>query len=184
MTRRRPAAPTLARRLLAALALLGLTPPERVKDGQERTRGLLEATAEAFISMDADGLVTAWNSQAEQTFGWPAAQALGRPLAELIIPEASRAAHDRGRRRYLDTGQGPLLNRRVEVMARLFRPYDRLGAERTGVQGTGMGLALSKGLVEAMGGRLEAARVEGQGTTFTVELPVVGSLLSGAPSRS
>jgi PAS domain S-box-containing protein len=378
----------------------------RVKDGQERTRELLEATAEAFISMDSGGLVTAWNSKAEQTFGWPAAEALGRPLAELIVPESSRAAHDRGRRRWLETGQGPLLNRRVEVMARhrdgrlfpvevviwpvgsgeaavfnafahdiserrqaeealqqakqeadranrakseflssmshelrtplnailgfgqllllddlspeqsesvqhmlrggrhllelinevldisrieagslslslepvevagvvtdtvdligplaaerqirveapppggdarivladrqrlkqvllnlasnavkynrhggsihlssretgggrvaiavadtgpgipaakmdrLFRPYDRLGAEHSEVQGTGMGLALSKGLVEAMDGRLEASSVEGEGTTFTVELPTADSLVTGAPGRA
>jgi signal transduction histidine kinase len=70
-------------------------------------------------------------------------------------------------------------------MDRLFRPYDRLGAEHTEVPGTGMGLALSKGLVEAMDGRLEAASVEGEGTTFTVELPLAGSsLLSGAPGRA
>ena len=69
-------------------------------------------------------------------------------------------------------------------MDRLFRPYDRLGAEHTGVQGTGMGLALSKGLVEAMDGRLEASSVEGEGTTFTVELPLAGSLVPEAPGRS
>ena len=50
------------------------------------------------------------------------------------------------------------------------RPFDRLGAEETEVEGTGMGLALSKGLMEAMGGDLTAESVEGSGTTFTVEL--------------
>jgi signal transduction histidine kinase len=69
-------------------------------------------------------------------------------------------------------------------MARLFRPFDRLGAEQSEVQGTGMGLALSKGLVEAMDGSLTAESVEGQGTTFTVELPESShSLLSGTPGR-
>jgi signal transduction histidine kinase len=47
-----------------------------------------------------------------------------------------------------------------------------------------MGLALSKGLVEAMDGRLEASSVEGEGTTFTVELPLAGSLVPEAPGRS
>jgi len=109
--------------LLAGLFLLARALGQRalaeqqVKDGQERTRELLAATAEAFISMDAAGLVTAWNAQAEQTFGWPAAEAVGRPLAQLIVPEAARDAHDRGRRRWLETGEGPLLNRRVEVTA-------------------------------------------------------------------
>src|SRR5207247_10211303 len=43
---------------------------------------------------------------------------------------------------------------RPEMMERLFVPFERLGAEATGVEGTGLGLALSKGLIEAMGGRL------------------------------
>jgi PAS domain S-box-containing protein len=109
--------------LLAGLVLLGRTLGQRalaeqqLKDGEERTRELLAATAEAFISMDAGGLVTAWNARAAQTFGWPEAEALGRPLAELIVPAPSRQAHDQGRQRYLETGHGPLLNRRVEVTA-------------------------------------------------------------------
>jgi signal transduction histidine kinase len=60
----------------------------------------------------------------------------------------------------------------ADRMARLFQPFDRLGAEHTEVQGTGLGLALSKGLMEAMGGTLEAHSVPGEGTTFTLELPV------------
>jgi signal transduction histidine kinase len=66
----------------------------------------------------------------------------------------------------------------ADKMARLFTPFDRLGAEQSDVQGTGMGLALSKGLMEAMGGSLTAESVVG-GTTFTVELA-----LAGVPSRS
>jgi signal transduction histidine kinase len=67
-----------------------------------------------------------------------------------------------------------------DKMARLFSPFDRLGAEDTEVQGTGMGLALSKGLMEAMGGDLTAHSVEGEGTTFTVELAEA----AGVPSPS
>jgi signal transduction histidine kinase/ActR/RegA family two-component response regulator len=59
----------------------------------------------------------------------------------------------------------------ADKLARLFTPFDRLGAEQTDIQGTGMGLALSKGLMEAMDGSLTAASVEGRGTTFTIELP-------------
>jgi signal transduction histidine kinase len=65
----------------------------------------------------------------------------------------------------------------ADKMARLFTPFDRLGAERSDVQGTGMGLALSKGLMEAMGGLTAESVVAG--TTFTVELA-----LAGVPSRS
>ena len=49
-------------------------------------------------------------------------------------------------------------------------PFDRLGAEQSEVQGTGLGLALSKGLMEAMGGTLGAHSVQGEGTTFTLDL--------------
>src|SRR6202011_2393360 len=61
--------------------------------------------------------VADWNQQAEKTFGWPRGAALGRPLADLIIPEPSRAQHRVGLARYLVTGEGPILNQRVEVMA-------------------------------------------------------------------
>jgi CheY-like chemotaxis protein len=56
-------------------------------------------------------------------------------------------------------------------MGRLFIPFDRLGAEQTDVEGTGLGLALSKHLVEAMGGSLSAQSAPARGSTFTVELP-------------
>jgi signal transduction histidine kinase/ActR/RegA family two-component response regulator len=67
-----------------------------------------------------------------------------------------------------DTGPGIP----ADKLERLFMPFDRLGAEQTDVQGTGLGLALSKGLVEAMGGSLTAHSVQGQGTTFILELPL------------
>ena len=68
-----------------------------------------------------------------------------------------------------DTGPGIL----VEDMERLFTPFDRLGAERGSAEGTGLGLALSKRLVEAMGGAIGVESVVGKGTTFWVDLPLM-----------
>jgi PAS domain S-box-containing protein len=59
-----------------------------------------------------------------------------------------------------------------ESIERLFVPFDRLGSERTSIEGTGLGLSLTKGLAEAMGGTLGVASVVGQGSTFWVELPL------------
>jgi hypothetical protein len=62
-----------------------------------------------------------------------------------------------------------------EQLERLFRPFERLGAERTGVEGTGLGLALSMALTTAMGGTLSASSRLGSGSTFSLDLEAVGS---------
>ncbi|MDB6151435.1 MAG: putative two-component system sensor protein [Chthoniobacter sp.] len=66
-----------------------------------------------------------------------------------------------------DTGVGLS----AEKLTRLFQPFERLGAERTQVEGTGLGLVLAKRMVESMGGVLGTESVVGQGSTFWVELP-------------
>jgi CheY-like chemotaxis protein/anti-sigma regulatory factor (Ser/Thr protein kinase) len=60
-----------------------------------------------------------------------------------------------------------------EKMHRLFAPFDRLEAEQSGVEGTGLGLTLSKGLVEAMHGTMGVESSPGRGSTFWVELPLI-----------
>jgi PAS domain S-box-containing protein len=57
-----------------------------------------------------------------------------------------------------------------EHLDKLFAPFERLGAERTAVEGTGLGLALSEGLIEAMGGTIEVQSAVGVGTTFVLDL--------------
>ena len=65
-----------------------------------------------------------------------------------------------------DTGHGIS----PAMLARLYTPFDRLGADERGIEGTGLGLALSKRLVEAMNGSLVVESRRGVGTTFTAEL--------------
>src|SRR5688500_18529071 len=85
--------------------------------GAPLTSALFDATLDAVVIMDGQGIITAWNRQAEVVFGWPAAEAVGRRLAEVIIPERLRDAHEAGLRRYTTTGEGPLIDRRTEVPA-------------------------------------------------------------------
>jgi len=66
-----------------------------------------------------------------------------------------------------DTGAGIS----AEKLTRLFTPFDRLGAEQTGVEGTGLGLAVCQRLMQAMNGSIGVESTEGQGSTFWVELP-------------
>jgi CheY-like chemotaxis protein len=67
-----------------------------------------------------------------------------------------------------DTGAGIASDR----LDRLFVPFDRLGAETSRTPGAGLGLALTKGLVESMGGAIGVETTEGVGSTFWFELPV------------
>jgi signal transduction histidine kinase/ActR/RegA family two-component response regulator len=69
----------------------------------------------------------------------------------------------------------------AERMANLFQPFDRLGREALAVEGAGLGLALTRRLVEAMGGRLAVESVADVGSTFTVGLPSAAAEELAAP---
>lgn len=92
-----------------------------------------------------------------------------RPAGRVVV----RARHEMGaahgwlRIDVQDSGLGMS----DEQMRRLFRPFDRLGRESSGIEGTGIGLVISRKLVDLMGGRLEVASSIGLGSTFTVLLP-------------
>jgi signal transduction histidine kinase/ActR/RegA family two-component response regulator len=79
----------------------------------------------------------------------------------------------RGILRIQVTDTGPGIS--PEQFHLLFAPFERLGAEQTSVPGTGVGLALSRGLAEAMGGKLDVESTPGRGSTFWVEFPIVES---------
>lgn len=90
---------------------------EALRESRERTRLILDTAYDAFMAMDADGRITDWNKQAEATFGWTREEAIGRTLAETIIPPALRPAHWAGLAKYLAGGPGPILNRHLEMTA-------------------------------------------------------------------
>jgi PAS domain S-box-containing protein len=90
---------------------------DALRHSEERTRSILAAANDAFIGMDEQGLITDWNRTAEVTFGWSQAEAVGRSLAETIVPPGFREAHTEGLKRFLAGGEAPVLGRRIELMA-------------------------------------------------------------------
>jgi diguanylate cyclase len=88
-----------------------------LRANEERTRRILETAGDAFVAIDDAGRITAWNRQAELTFGWSADAVLGQPLEEILIPPDQREAHRRGLEHFLATGEGPVLGLRLELTA-------------------------------------------------------------------
>jgi PAS domain S-box-containing protein len=83
---------------------------------QERNRVIVDTALDAVISMDAAGIITDWNAQAVNIFGWQREEALGRRVSETVIPARAREAHERGLQHFLKTGEGGILNRRIEML--------------------------------------------------------------------
>ncbi len=84
---------------------------------EARARSIIHAALDAIVLVDAEGVVTEWNPQAEAMFGWSANEAVGRLVHDLIIPDEYKAAHIAGLRRLRDSMKSDLVGRRIEVPA-------------------------------------------------------------------
>lgn len=84
---------------------------------EDRLRATVETALDCIIVMDEAGLIVDFNPAAEACFGYAAGEVIGRSLEDVVIPPGDRDAHRRGLKRYLDTGEGPYLGKRVEVDA-------------------------------------------------------------------
>ncbi|MDP9469011.1 MAG: PAS domain S-box protein, partial [Chloroflexota bacterium] len=101
--------------------MIDITPQKQaelaLRESEEQTRLIIDSASQAYVAIDSSGTVIDWNAQAEETFGWSREEALGHVLEERIIPIAQRAAHRAGLARYLATGEGRLIGKRIEVTA-------------------------------------------------------------------
>jgi PAS domain S-box-containing protein len=95
------------------------SPPlgDELAAAEARLRGIIDSALDAIVTTDAESVITDWNRRAEEIFGWTAEEVIGRRLTETIIPPRHRRAHEEGMARYLATGAGPILNRRIEITA-------------------------------------------------------------------
>jgi len=103
-----------------------------------------------------------------------------RPGGTIDVTCSQPAGPDRLRILVTDTGPGIA----PELMSRVFTAFDRLGAETSAIEGTGIGLSLSRGLVEHMGGCMGVHSTPGLGSTFWIELAVTTAPVLGAPMRA
>jgi two-component system cell cycle sensor histidine kinase/response regulator CckA len=78
-------------------------------------RGILDTALDCIITIGADGRILEFNPAAERTFGFSRSEAIGKELAELIIPPRMREQHRRGLAHYLKTGDGPVIGKRIEI---------------------------------------------------------------------
>ncbi len=103
---------------------------DALRVSEERARRVIEGAHEAFVSIDGRGTITDWNAQAERVFGWGRDEAIGRSLAETIIPERFREPHRQGLRRFLEVGKGEMVDKLLALDA-LHRDGHELPVELT-----------------------------------------------------
>ena len=81
------------------------------------SRTFLDSALDCIVTMDASGRVQEFNPASERVFGFTRSEAVGKELAELIVPPRLRERHRRGLARYLETGEGPLIGKLIEIEA-------------------------------------------------------------------
>lgn len=90
---------------------------EELGESESKLRNIIDVALDAVVLIDDRGMVTAWNQQAKETFGFSRDEAIGKRLSELIIPKQYKAAHEKGMKKFHKTGEGPVLNNRIEITA-------------------------------------------------------------------
>jgi PAS domain S-box-containing protein len=88
-----------------------------LKLDKDKRDAILRSALDSIVSMDEEGRIVEFNLAAEQTFGYRKKDVLGKQLAEMIIPPDQREAHNNGLAQFLETGEGPFIDRHVQVTA-------------------------------------------------------------------
>ncbi len=96
----------------------------RVRESEIMLRKIIDASLDAIINIDEEGNIIAWSDQASKIFGYTREETIGKKMGEFIVPPQHREAHDRGMKHFLKTGEGPVLNKRIEITG-----YDKSGRE-------------------------------------------------------
>ncbi len=157
---------------------------QTLRESEERYRRIVETTLEGVWVLNREFRTTYVNSQMAMMLGYSEEEMSGLTLLEFVFDEdAAWIKYNRPAGR-VEISCESLSDERVRLIVRdtgvgiapedipsLFTPFERLGAIHTGIEGTGLGLALSQQLATAMGGTLHAESVLGQGSACVIELP-------------
>ncbi len=90
---------------------------ENLLKAEARTKTIIERSLDCIVAMNDEGMIVEFNPSAEQTFGYTRSEAIGKPLAELLIPPRLRDRHRRGLNNYIANGEGAIIDKRVEMEA-------------------------------------------------------------------
>ncbi len=100
--------------------VLDITEEKKLREENEfksiQLRKLYEKSLDALISIDGDGEIFEWSPQATEIFGYTEQEIIGQNISEKIVPHQFRGAHDAGMKKYHETGEGPVLNNRIEII--------------------------------------------------------------------
>jgi PAS domain S-box-containing protein len=88
-----------------------------VRNSEEKLRLVMNGALDAIITIDTEERIGFWNETAERIFGWTAAEVMGFPLSDFIVPVAYRGRHSAGMKRYLSSGESQILNQLLELPA-------------------------------------------------------------------
>jgi PAS domain S-box-containing protein len=88
---------------------------EQLNIAEERARLIVDTAPDAVITIDSNGTIIGWNEHAERIFGWPRYEVIQQRIADVIFPAAYRDALEAELKHLLETGEGTLLNRRIEI---------------------------------------------------------------------
>jgi two-component system sensor histidine kinase UhpB len=149
---------------------------QELRESEARKAAMLEAALDAIISIDADGHILEFNPAAERTFGYSREEAMGRELADLLIPPAYRDLHREGLAHYLRTGEGPVLDSRVELSALRADGTEipvELTVTRVPQKGPPQFLGFLRDISEPKQAREELSRAEARYRNLVEQIPAV-----------
>ena len=90
---------------------------QKLKESEGQLQTIFNEAPDALIVINDEGNIIRWNPQAEKIFGWSLMEVMGKPMHTLIIPQQYREKHTKGFQNFLITGEGPIINKTIEITA-------------------------------------------------------------------